>query len=396
MGALAFVNAETVMPVVLRDLGGPDWVIALMPMSILLGFSIFPLLAAHRIERLGQLKPFILPFGLVQRVPFLAAGCVLLIWGEDHPMLTVVLVASAPFLSGCFGGIMIGAYSQFIARIIPPERLASAWALRFIIGAVIGIAAGEVIEITIRTCPGTRGFGVLHLVAAGLMFLSFAAFLLMREVRPEEPRRAEAPTFTGNLRHILAILRTDRAYRGYLMASVGGSGVFILLPFLSLHVLRVTEQPASYVGSLVMAQMLGGILGNIGAGYLGDRVGGRMPVVLAQVLFVVICGSLLFITTPAVFEGLYFVLGMALYMNRVGLQTLNIELAPSGKLPTYVATASVVNVPSFLTAAAVGATLHTVSNDIVLPSLAALLWILLGALGMVGMTEPRRRRRSSL
>ncbi len=393
MGALAFLNAETVMPVVIQSLGGPNWLVALMPSMIILGFAIPPLLTAHWIERLAWMKPYVIIVGIFQRLPYLPAAIALLFFQESHPLLTLTLVALAPFASGLCGGLSVGAWLQLVSRIIPPHRLSSGWAFRFIIGAGTGILAGEIIRSVLAQYPGAQGFGILHLITTGMMLLSLMTFFTIREIHPA-PSAPPAPlvTLRQNLVRLPQILREDRPYRLYIFGRMGSVGLFILLPFLSLYVLRITGQPESFVGILVTIQMIGGIFGNVLAGYLGDRFGGRLPVMLAQIIFVSICLTVPFIAAVWAFGVLYFVLGMAFFMNNVGLQTLNIELAPSDRRPTYVAVVSVVSVPCLLAAAALSAYLHTYTENIIFPALAAVLVILFGLAGIYRMPEPRGRQ----
>ena len=162
MGGMAFIAADTVLPTLIRQLGGPNWVIGLLPVLMGLGFMWTPLFVAHRVERMATMKPFILPCGLAQRLPFLIAGIALLLFAGDYPMLALSAVVLAPLISGSFGGASQGAYLQMNKRVLPANRLASSFAMRFIVGAMIAMGAGTVIEYTLSSHPGTAGYAYLH------------------------------------------------------------------------------------------------------------------------------------------------------------------------------------------------------------------------------------------
>jgi hypothetical protein len=49
MGGLAFAHPQTVLPRMVEQLGGPDWLIALAPVLLMIGFSSPSLFVTHRI-----------------------------------------------------------------------------------------------------------------------------------------------------------------------------------------------------------------------------------------------------------------------------------------------------------------------------------------------------------
>ncbi|MGH8047242.1 MAG: hypothetical protein ACREKL_08345, partial [Chthoniobacterales bacterium] len=90
-GALSFVNANTLLPAIVQSLGGAVWLISLMPIIMLVGFRLPPILTAYRIERLHTYKPFLVRAGLIQRLPFGIAG-VALLWCGNTPLAALIIV----------------------------------------------------------------------------------------------------------------------------------------------------------------------------------------------------------------------------------------------------------------------------------------------------------------
>lgn len=177
IGALTFLSAETVLPVMIRSLNGPTWLIALMPLMMMMGLAWPSLFISRLVERLHRVKPFVLITGVFQRVPYVLAMLSLFMFGTSRPLLTLSLVALAPFLLGLTGGISFSAWQELTANVIPRERLASVWALRSTVGAGIGIGAGMTIRLVLARYPGTTGYGILHGLAAGLLMMSYAVFV---------------------------------------------------------------------------------------------------------------------------------------------------------------------------------------------------------------------------
>lgn len=78
MGGVAFLQPETVMPKMVEQLGGRSAVIAIMPALLPAAFALAGLFVSPVVERLARFKPWVMVFGLLQRLPYLVTG--LLLW----------------------------------------------------------------------------------------------------------------------------------------------------------------------------------------------------------------------------------------------------------------------------------------------------------------------------
>ena len=59
IGGLAFVSAETLLPTVIKNLGGGNWLISLMPVMMMAGFMLPPIFTAHWIDRQRRFMPLL-------------------------------------------------------------------------------------------------------------------------------------------------------------------------------------------------------------------------------------------------------------------------------------------------------------------------------------------------
>ena len=275
IGGMTFVSAETVLPRLVEFLNGPAWLISLMPIMLALGFCLPPVFTAHRVEKLNRMKPFIMATSIFQRIPFLIAGLVLLLSVRQDAFLALLAIVLAPFLAGLAGGLGMTAWQELIIKTIPENRRASLFAIRMIISAGFGIAAGGIISQILGQYPGIRGYGILYCIAFGFMMLSYAAFSLVRETNLPQRTVNHAKSLKQNLREMPGLIRSNRRFQYYLWALAAMNGLYVMLPFLTIHALRVLKKPDSFMGILVTTQMVGGIAGNILTGYLGDRFGGK-------------------------------------------------------------------------------------------------------------------------
>lgn len=349
MGGMRFIAAETVAPAMIASLAGPDWLIASIPMLSMLGYILPQILMAHRIQGMARHMPLVTTIGVFQRLPFLLAGLILLLAG-GHRIPALAAVALAPLVSGLVAGFGVNAWQELVAKTIPAARRSSLFAVRNVIAASVGLGAGGMVAAVLGHNPGTIGFGMLHLITFGFLFLSFAVFLFVRETPYPHPPVRRANSLWGNLKLMPALLRNDRRFRNYLVADACMAGIYIMMPFLCIHARDVLKQPESYLGFLLMVHTIGSIAGNLVGGALGDRFGGKLMIVLSQAAFLVIGAWGILASRSPEFLSLFFLLGAAQTWLSIGKQTVSLEISPQSHRANYLAILGAVNVPAVLLA----------------------------------------------
>ena len=356
----------------------------------MLGFNLLPVFNAHKIEALERVKPILLLTGIFQRIPYLFAGLAIYYFGVKHPGVALWFVVLVPLLSGLFGGLISTAWQELVAKTVPNRRRASVFALRNIISSMIGITAGGIVAAVLNWIPGIRGYGILHLITFCFLALSYVVFVHIREGSYIRQTRNAKPGLRGNFREIGQIVRADRLLVRYAVTVSVVNAMFIMVPFLPIHALRVTKRPDSFLGFLVIAQMAGGILGNALAGYTGDRYGGRNVIFLGRVLLTIGTVWAAFAGASWMFIGIFFLQGWGSFSNMVGVQTMTIEFCPVEKRSTYLAIIATANVPFMLLCSLGGSWLWRATQNFTVLSLAAGSLLLLSLALLISIPEPRR------
>ncbi len=337
MGGMAFVAETTILPVMVKSLNGPSWLVAAVPVLMGVGCQLPSLLVAHWIERLHWVKAAVMTTGVLQRVPYLLTGLLLIFLGADHPRLALAAVALCPLVAGLSSGVTMSAWWELVAKTIPPNRRSSLWAARYILTAAIGMAAGVVVHRVLGRYPGTTGFGILHLIAVGLLAASYLVFAFIKETTlPARPGR-DTPTLGANLRAVPALVAGNRSFRLYLGAVAASSGLFLVMPFLAIHGLRVVGKDENYVGVFLTAQMIGGLAGNVLAGFVGDRWGGKVLLLISRAGQIGVCLAMLPAREPWQVLAAFALFGAAQSISSIGGNTLGLEVCPLRKRATYLA-----------------------------------------------------------
>jgi MFS family permease len=391
MGGLVFIATDTVIPAMMQSLGAPVWLISLIPVMAMIGFGWPSLLTAHYVERLHTVKPFIVLTGAFQRLPYLLAGFALIFLYDPMPKMVLFFVALAPFISGSVGGTSVTAWFELISRIIPEKRRASSWAVRNIIMSAIGIGAGAIIKTVLEKNPGATGYGILHLIATGFLAISFISFLCIREIIPEHSHAKIKSGFRENIKSVPKLFKENTMLLRYLISRIFANGLFIMLPFMAIQAIAKSGKGAGFVGVLVGAQMTGAILGNILAGIMGDRNGGKAPIVISRSFMVLVAGSMMFAAFSWHFIIIFFLLGMSLNLGLVGDGTLCLEICPSEKRPTFLAFLNTIGVMSMLLTATISTIIRNNFSSFVPFALLTLISLLISLWAIIPIKEPRNR-----
>ncbi|MBN2713835.1 MAG: hypothetical protein JXR97_15565 [Planctomycetes bacterium] len=358
MGGIAFVNASTLLPTAVKEMNGPNWLVALMPILMGIGFLLPPIFTAHLIERLDKFKPVCIITGIFQRLPFLFAG-LLLIYMTDQSNTTLVLLAMAlaPLFSGIFGGLSVTAWQQLLLRTIPPSRRSSIFAWRFIISCVIGIGAGWVVKFELERNPGPYGYGMLHLYTFAFLAISMIIFTTIREATDRIEPRKKRKGLIENLRLMPKFVTQDRNLRYFLIMKAFGNMCFIMVPFMAIYARAVLQKPESFLGDLQIAFMVGAFAGNFISGWVGDHYGCRPVIWFSSLSFIGIAIWSIFAHSDIEFLAIFTLFGVGSYAGQIGWSVLNLDICQGDNRASYLAIMSFINIPTLLLASALAAVL---------------------------------------
>ncbi len=392
IGGLAFTNANTLLPTVVQSLGGPPWLISMMPIMMGFGFLLPPIFTAHWIQRLPHYMPLLMVTGLIQRLPYLLAGAALVFASTSNPRLALAAVVLAPFVSGFMGGISVTAWQQLFANTVPENRRSSLFALRYIGASLLGIAAGYVVKIVLKAYPGASGYAILHLCTFASLMASYGLFATIREPRAAVIPASHSIGLIANLAAMPALIRGDRSFLLFLLARFFRNGVFVLTPFLAIHCQMVLNKPESYLGQLVVVQMIGAIIGNAWSGYVGDRLGGKSVMVTGTAVLVALSAWAIFASTGIEFQTIFFLFGFGFFASEVGNMSLALEICRPENRSSYLAIGSLINLPAMLLASWSSTTLWEPEHHFGGVAVCSVACLVLSIAFLVPIRDPRLKR----
>jgi MFS family permease len=351
---MSFASQATILPAFAAHLGASNLVIGAIPAVMTLGWFMPSLFAARHTEALPRKLPFILRYTIWERVSLPALAAVAFFVAEPAPRLTLVIVLL--LLLGMTGvsGALIPAWMDVIARTIPTTLRGRFFGAANLLASVGGLLGSAATAYLLAAFPPPASYGLCFL--AGSVFLALSYFALASAREPAAATTRTRVPLGAYLRRIPALLRRDRNLFWFLVAravtTLGAMGN----GFYTVYALRAYAAPDWQVGVFTSLYLAGQMMGNLALGWLADRVGHRIVLVVGVASLA--AGNVAALVAPSV-QGLgpvFLLSGVHLAAIHLSARTILLELADDpDERPTYIGLANTALAPlSFATPLAGG------------------------------------------
>lgn len=389
MTGFRLVNAPTFLPTYLFAVSGSNTIVGLGLALQQLGGIISPIFGATKIEHRTKVMPAAVLMGSLGRLAVLGMG-VAGFFLSGQPLVWALLFFILMF--GIFMGAQRVVFSLLMSKVIPISRRGRLQAWRNATGGAIAallawVAGRYFVEPNLfGNGYGTTFIFAFLLTSAGLWALQ----ILLRE--PEPPTvRAEA-RFRDRLREFPALISQDRAYGFFLLVQMLATSARIATPFYILHVGKVIGADGATLGLLSFAFLGADTASNLIWGYLGDKTGFRLVLIVAIAGWVGATLMLLNLHEPVWIFVAFAVLGASLSGYMMAANTMILEFGDRDDLPMRIAvSATAESITATAGPLAGGLVAEAFGYDVVFLSslgfLAAAFVILI-----VAVREPRTRR----
>jgi MFS family permease len=357
---LAFLDAATVLPLLLTRLGATSTTIGAVQGVQTLALMLPPLFAAHWIHGQRRHLRFLVTVCGIGRAGLLTLLVALLLWGRTQPGLVLGWFFVVYALFWATDGACQVSWLDIIAKTIPARARGRLFGTMQVLGGVLAAGAGLVVQAVLR--PGRFTFPMefallLTLWCAGAA-VSQVALVLLRE--PEGAAAAEKPALWAHLAQAPGFLRTHRRVAQIIGIRFLLSGAALSVPFYMLFARQHLGVSEAAAGFYLTAQKVGEIATGALWGYLSDRFGPAIG--LRAVAAGVVCAPVLALLAAYSQAWLFPLVFVALGGAGVGVWVLAnsalLEAVADHERPFAVGVASLCQTPTALYAVAGGALLH--------------------------------------
>ncbi len=389
MTGFRLINAPTFMPAYLHLISGSNTIVGLGLALQQVGSIISPLVAGAKMEHRLKIMPAAIVLGSLGRLAIL--GMALSGWFlKDRAQVVTLLLFL--FLFGVFMGAQRVAFTLLMSKVIPiglRGRL-QAWrnAIGGLIAAVLAYVSGKYL---IETNVLGNGYSTTFILAflltsAGLWFLQFQ----IRE--PIPPTIREPVRMRDRMRDIPGLIAADPAYRWFLVVQMLATSARIATPFYILHVGATMHLDGATLGLLSLAFLGADTVSNIAWGYLGDRSGFHVVLLLAIAGWIAATIALMTLSTPPAVFLAFCGLGAASAGYGMASQTMILEFGHRDDLPMRIGiSATAEGVTATIGPLVGGAIADLLGYSVVFGASLGLLAAALLTL-VVAVRDPRRKR----
>ena len=140
-------------------------------------------------------------------------------------------------------------------------------------------------------------------------------------------------------------------------------------------------------------QMFGSILGNVFAGYWGDKLGPKTPLMVSNVAFLIFFAGLFLNTSTFGFQILFTLFGFAFYTNMASRLSMDLEVCGTDRRPIFMSVMTFLTLIGILLASVISATLRDISSTTLKPAIIiASIAILISTYFLARIKNPRYAR----
>ena len=349
MTGFRLVNAPTFLPAYLFQISGSNTIVGLGLALQQVGGIISPIFAGTKIEHRKKVMPAAVLMGSMGRLAILGIAlsgwfipnktfAVSMPWSDPIPVNPLVWsVLFFMMMFGIFMGAQRVVFSLLMSKVIPLSRRGrlQAWrnAAGGAIAAILAFVAGKYF---IGPNIFGNGYSTTFVFAFVLTSLGLWALqLLLKE--PEPPTVRAEGRFRDRLREFPELIRQDKAYGFFIVVQMLATSARIATPFFILYVGQQIEMTGATLGLLSLAFLGADTLSNLLWGYMGDKTGFRLVLLLSIVGWIGATIVLInFHSTPAIFVA-FFGLGASQAGYNMAAQTMILEFGDRDDLPMRIA-----------------------------------------------------------
>lgn len=389
--ALSFASAYGILPLFVRHLSESNVAVGAIP-AIRAATLLPPLFVAGLTERLRRKQPFVLGVTVFERVPYLVLAVATPLLAVSHPTALLWLFYAALVTTTLAAGVAMPAWLDLIARMLPADWRGRFFGLSAALGGLLGVAGGAAAAALLGRFGWVIGGALCFAGAFGVLVLSFACLALGRE--PDAPLHVAARPAAGTVwGRFPTVLRGDRNLRRYLIALMLITAASTTASFYIVDAKEALGLSDGAAGLYAVVLLASATAGNVLWGYIGDHTGHKRVVLGGAV-----CTGLAPLLALAARDprwgplgyGLVFVLaGLATSGLQLAAFTFIVDLAPDGRLPTYLGLTNMVQAPAALSAPLLGAALADARGYPPLFVLTAVLALTGAALVLRFVRDPR-------
>lgn len=343
---MSFVSVVTILPIYLKQIGGSNISIGLIPVVWTLGFNLPQIIIANYTGNQPYKKNVMMITAIFQRLPWLLLAIVSLFSFSESNYLGILLFFLTFGLAAVGGGVNLPAWFDLFAKLTPVKVRGKQFAFRTALGAFLGILGGWISIEVLDKVTFPNNFSILFFIGFLIMMSSYFLLMQLVEEDPNPPRKKlKIKEFFA---HLPKILKSEVNYRNFLIADALIIIAIISNAFIAVYAIEKFSLPESYAGIFTIIVMISMMLGSFLFGILADRVGHRINILAAAIFTFAACIIAIISESIFTYYLVFFFSSVVTGILNVSRLPLISELCSENDRPTFVSLTNLVTIPFVL------------------------------------------------
>ena len=392
---MSFISSTVILPLYVSHFTHNPILIGLIPFLYTAGYLLPQLFIANRVERASRKKYFPVTLGFfLERVPIFLLAPAAYFLATRQPGLALVTFFVL-YTWHCFGGgVIIVGWQDMIAKIIPVKKRGRFFGISNFVGNGTGILGALAVPFLLERSDFPSGYVLVFTAASVMILLSWVFLSMARE--PAVPSTKPAVSQLDYLRSLPEVLRRDRNFRMYLLAS----SIFYLsgmaTGFLVVYTVQTWKLPDAQASGFTIALQIGLALANLFFGFISDRKGHKLSLEICMLLSVLTLGLAILAPSPLWFFPIFFLRGAVNAGLNISGISIVYEFTDAENRPTYIGLANTIPGVAGSIAPLIGGWLAGAISYQAMFILSAIIGAISWALLRFGVVEPRKIKPASL
>jgi MFS family permease len=268
----ALIAPSLTLALFVTALGGSSFLVGLLS-AIYNGGWFFPqFLVSHRLQQQPLKTPVYKRAAIIRIICWFFIVVATYAFGATQPTLLLVIFFILMTIYSFTAGYAGNAFMTVVAKVIPITRRGSFFGWREFAGTAMGLLAGYVVAVALSPARGLvfpDNFGLIFIAAFGAIG---AGLLLWTQVRePRETITTEAVTFRQQLTTARGTVRTNHAFRRYLLTRFVLAAGDLATPFYAIFATRQLGAPDSIIGLYIGLTTLSALIASPLLSHHADR-----------------------------------------------------------------------------------------------------------------------------
>jgi MFS family permease len=346
--AMSMISIQTVLPVFVKSVGGSNVAVGLIPVIWMAGLNFPQIFIAGYVNRFAYKKSLMLKTGLIQRLPWLLLAILTyFVIAEVPQTIGLAIFFTVLAIAAIGGSVNLPVWFELIAKITPVGVRGRMFALRTLLGALLGILGGWIVTIVLNNMAYPANYALLFTLAFILMMISFGYLTTLRE---EEGNKAKKVLrLREYVMQLPEILRHQKNYRNFLVADAAFISSVAALAFYTVFAVQKFSLGDEYAGKFTIVMMTAVIFGSMMLGSFADRSGHKLNLMLGSLAVAAGCGIALWAPVVEAYFLTFVLSALTIGITMISRLPFIAELCTEEERPTYVALTNLITSPFFLT-----------------------------------------------